>query len=269
MKKLIIDILVGLTGNNLAQKLLDKLFILLRILLGIGSGSYPSDSGEIRIIKELNNIQRETSEPVIIFDVGANKGQFLQLILENLESENFKIFSFEPTKEAFQQLFNQYKNIAGIQLENIGLDEFNHQSEIYYEEPLSLRASKYKRDLSHLGVEFSHSEIVNFMSIDNYCKQHDIKNIDLLKIDVEGNELSVLKGCKDLLVLQKISIITFEFGRAQIDSRTFFKDIYYYLKQYGMTRLYRILMNGFLKPIEKYDENNEMFFPTNYIAFMD
>lgn len=269
IKKIIIEVLIVLSGNSIAQELLEKLFILIRLLLGIGSGSYPAESGEKRVIKELMNIQNNTSERVTIFDVGANKGQFLQVILDNLETEEFNIFSFEPTKEAYQQLFNKYKNIEGVHLENIGIDEFNHQSEIYYDEPLSLRASKFKRDLSHLGVEFSKSEMVNYLSIDNYCNIHDIKHIDLLKIDVEGNELCVLKGCKRLLELHNISIITFEFGRAQIDSRTFFKDIYHYLKKYGMTRLYRILNNGFLKPIDKYDESNEMFFPTNYVAFMD
>jgi FkbM family methyltransferase len=269
IKKIIIDVLAVLSGNSIAQKILEKIFIMIRLLLGIGSGSYPAVSGEKRVIKELMKIQRNTSESVIIFDVGANEGQFLQLILDNIETEEFNIFSFEPTTEAYQQLFNKYKDFEGINLENIGIDEFNHQSEIYYDEPLSLRASKFKRDLSHLGVEFSNSETVNFVSIDHYCDIHEIARIDLLKIDVEGNELCVLKGCKNLLELHKISIITFEFGRAQIDSRTFFKDIYYFLKNYGMTRLYRILNNGFLKPIDKYDESNEMFFPTNYVAFMD
>ena len=47
-------------------------------------------------------------------------------------------------------------------------------------------------------------------TIDNFCKKKNIKYIDLLKIDSEGHEEYVLKGCKDLLKKKKVNVIYVE-----------------------------------------------------------
>ena len=53
----------------------------------------------------------------------------------------------------------------------------------------------------------SFSEInVHTQTLDNFCLEEKINNIDVLKIDTEGNELNVLKGAKKLL-LENINLI--------------------------------------------------------------
>lgn len=268
MKKNLLRILFTLSGNKFAQNLLEKVFTLVRILLGIGSGSFPSDSGEQKIFDVLIKLHPIKDETLTIFDVGANEGQFLQILLNKLENENYRIYAFEPTTAAFQELSNTFFSSDQIFLENLGLDNITHRSKIFYDFPKSLRASKYQRDLKHLGVDFSLSEDVNYVTLDDYCETNQITNIDLLKIDVEGNEYNVLKGSEEMLSRNAVHLIAFEFSRAHIDSRTYFKDIYYFLKEHKMKFLYRVMPNGYLKPIEKYDEKLEMFFPTNYLALM-
>ena len=61
--------------------------------------------------------------------------------------------------------------------------------------------------------------------------------IDLLKLDVEGNELLALKGLSDSI--EYIKIIQFEFGGSNIDSRTYFQDFYY------LTIYYFLLKSNF------------------------
>jgi hypothetical protein len=81
-------------------------------------------------------------------------------------------------------------------------------------------------------------------------------------MDVEGHELSVLKG--GLANLEKIKVIQFEFGGCNIDTRTFFQDFWYTLTPLGFS-IFRISPSGRIK-IERYSEEEEYFKTSNFIA---
>ena len=51
--------------------------------------------------------------------------------------------------------------------------------------------------------------------MDNFCLEKKINNIDVLKIDTEGNELNVLKGAENLLKQNKINIIYTEISETK------------------------------------------------------
>jgi len=268
LEKFVLNILYKLTGNTYSQWIIEKIFYLARLLLGIGTASFPFDSGEKKIFDYLKESYADNQEPLVIFDVGANKGQFLELTLRELFNFEYLIYCFEPVEFSYKELSKKYGDLDNVFLEKFGLDSIEHESKIFYDFPGSLRASKFQRDLRHMKVHFSESEIVKYLTLDKYCSDRGILTLDLLKLDVEGNELNVLKGAEVLLKKGAIKVITFEFGRAQIDSGTFFKDYYYYLLGFGMSSLFRILPNGYFKPIKKYDEKYEIFFTTNYLAIM-
>jgi len=60
-----------------------------------------------------------------------------------------------------------------------------------------------------------------------------------------------------------IDFIQFEFGGCNIDSRTYFQDFYYLLKD--NYKIYRIVKDG-IYPINQYREMYEAFITTNYLA---
>ena len=41
-------------------------------------------------------------------------------------------------------------------------------------------------------------ELIQLKTLDEYCKDNAIEQIDFMKMDVEGNELKVLQGAKDI-----------------------------------------------------------------------
>jgi FkbM family methyltransferase len=87
---------------------------------------------------------------------------------------------------------------------------------------------------------------------------------DLLKLDVEGAELDVIRGAADTLARGSIDVIQFEFGGTNIDARTYFQDFFYLLNP--SYRLYRIVADG-LALIDRYRERYEIFETTNFVAF--
>lgn len=106
------------------------------------------------------------------------------------------------------------------------------------------------------------------MAIDDVVEEHGLDHIDLLKIDVEGHELSVLKGALNNLQRGRVRALTFEFGSGNINSRTFFHDFWDLLTPLGF-RIFRVLPTGRLMPIREYYEDCEYFRGvTNYIAVL-
>jgi FkbM family methyltransferase len=104
---------------------------------------------------------------------------------------------------------------------------------------------------------------VEVVTLDNFCRQMNISNIRLLKIDTEGFELEVLKGAKDLISRQAIEIVQFEFNEMNPYTRVFLRDFIEILPGY---RLYRLLPAGLL-PLEPYVPlEHELFAFQNVIA---
>ena len=66
-----------------------------------------------------------------------------------------------------------------------------------------------------------------------------------------------------MIAEKRIDFIQFEFGGANVDSRTYFRDFFHLLKP--DFRLYRIVRNG-LQPIDHYYEGLEQFNTINYLA---
>ncbi|MFH1671869.1 MAG: FkbM family methyltransferase [Pseudomonadota bacterium] len=261
LKKLLIKI----SGNKFSQKLLHKRIKSSQFLMGIGSGSNVNYSGEKAIFDVLSN---KCKTPYCIFDVGANKGQFLGLILRNLAGDDFDVHCFEPSATAFHSLKENSPEDERITLNNIGLGKAKSEMLLHYDNPGSGLASLTKRKLYHYDIDFSKSEKVLIDTVDNYCQEKGVKRINLLKIDVEGHELDVLAGASNMFNSKLVDIVTFEFGGCNIDTRSFFQDFYYFFQDVGM-KISRITPSGYLYPIDSYKEICEQFRTTNFLATIE
>jgi FkbM family methyltransferase len=248
--------------NHLVQYMLEKRVHALQDLMGIGSGDEASSSGERAIFKTL---QKELQPPYCIFDVGSNQGQFLQLALENIETDKFNIHCFEPSHETFVFLQKNSPKDKKIKLNNIGFGKEKGEARLYFDNFGSGLASLTKRKLDHFSIPFDKSEIVKIDTIDNYCSDNKISRINLLKLDIEGHELEAFMGAEKMFNAKAIDIVTFEFGGCNIDTRTFFQDFWYFFKKIDM-KIFRITPSGYFYPIESYKEVYEQFRTTNFIA---
>lgn len=225
--------------------------------LNIGTGSDVLKSGEAWVINYLKN---HLSKDAVLFDVGANVGDYSIALRRCFPFAN--IFAFEPSSINFQNLDISLtdKNVITF---NIGFGESEGNFALYSNQRYSGISSLFNRQLTHLDIEMQSFEEVEIKSIDKFCMEQAISNIHLLKLDTEGSEFSILKGAKKMIESDKIQYIQFEFGGCNIDSRTYFKDFFYLLSP--KYRLFRILQDG-LQPIENYSEDLEVFLTTNFLA---
>ena len=88
--------------------------------------------------------------------------------------------------------------------------------------------------------------------------------IDFVKIDVEGHELEVLKGMKNLLSQYSVGSIQFEYGGTFIDARVFLKDIWELFRDLRY-EFYKVFPNNLMK-IERYNQSLETFQYQNWLV---
>ena len=232
--------------------------------LGIGGDGSVSKSGESVV---LDILARHIPEAKIIFDVGANVGQYADQIFDQFSQQtNFDLHCFEPSKPAFDTLQPKFANHESVILNNIGLGAEEKEAVLYMNKQCSGLASLTKRKLDHIEIDHGAlSETVQISTIDKYCKKNSIPHINLLKIDVEGHELDVLKGSAAMLSERKIDLVQFEFGGCNIDTRTFFQDFHCFFAELEF-ELFRILPGNKLMKLPKYREIDEKFRTTNFLA---
>ena len=198
---------------------------------------------------------------VTALDVGGNLGNWSGELLGKIPSA--KIIAFEPSKEAYRHLQQRFENNQSFHCVNLALGKENSVATLFADKSASGLGSLTKRRMKHFDIDFSYQEEIQLSTLDSWIQNVGLNtHANVLKIDVEGHELDVLKGASE--TLKKIEIVQFEFGGTNIDTQTYFQDYWYFFLEIGFD-LYRLSPRGPLL-IESYSENDETFRPTNYIA---
>ncbi len=133
----------------------------------------------------------------VVFDIGANTGMY-SLIVGRMTNNQAFVHSFEPLPESFEQLkmhllLNQINHIT---INRVACGDFNGEIDLFkiFNNTQSTINEQFVK-----GVNEKTSFKAKCITLDNYIQQHSISKIDLIKIDVEGSELNILRGAKNTL----------------------------------------------------------------------
>lgn len=158
-----------------------------------------------------NRILKKNS---IVVDCGACLGRFTDEI-----SSIIPVYSYlyEPNLELYNQLCEKYKSNNMVSVYNLGISDTSGTKEFYIgNSKKSSSLDKTHRNLSNV------SYTVETITIENIVNK--LGTVDLLKMDIEGEELKVLKGIKRE-IFDKINQITLEYHvHCSIDNYTV-KDV--------------------------------------------
>jgi FkbM family methyltransferase len=182
----------------------------------------------------------------VFFDVGASS--FLEYVAK-LQSMS-EIYAFEPIKSEVEKLQLKYNHhsFLKLQIENFALGienthvDFIQTTHHSMSSLLSVDLENYEKHFGsyqnykvwekNVGVKKNFK--VKQITLDSYCYDHLINEIDFLKLDTQGTELSVLKGAEKMLVDKKILVLKIEVSTIQIyKEQVMFSDIDLYLREKG------------------------------------
>jgi FkbM family methyltransferase len=232
----------------------------LNFLLGKGSGAGWNLDAEVAAAAR--RVRR--SNPVL-FDVGANEGNWSQGMLRRLPSA--RVFLFDPSPGC--QAVIRDKKLPGATLIPCALGEQAGQTTYYSSSATDGSASLYvRRDTPFQELKYQ-STTVEVRTLDDIIDSFQIDFVDFLKMDIEGHEVFALRGAKRALAARKIRAFSFEFGCGNINSRTFFRDLWELANEAGFA-LWRVTPGGKEIRVDEYYEDLEYFRgATNYLAILN
>lgn len=207
------------------------------------------DCHHYRIIKYL----KKTKISMVV-DVGAHQGEFIKAVnyIKNIK----KIYGFEPQKKMFKFLNQKFKNKTKFNFYNLALDKKKSKKYFYINNLTSTSTLsvfnkkslylKFKNFFTQEKYNYSKKIPINTTTLDISLKKINLKNC-LLKIDVEGFELNVLKGSKKKLNEIDYILIENQFGNHYKNNN--FKNVHKYLE----VKKFRILKK-FIFPLFHYQD---------------
>ncbi len=218
--------------------------------------------GTATIREEVNLVQLILgTSPQLAVDIGGNIGEYTAELRK--KNPNCEIHTFEPSATNIEKLKARFIDDKKIKLIPYAVSNISGSATLFSNELGSGLASLTKRKLDHFNIDFNFTESINTLRFEDYwTEQLNQQTIDIVKIDIEGHELTALDGFGK--ALQATTVFQFEFGGCNIDSRTYFQDFWYFFKENDF-EIYRITPIG-LEQIKKYSESDEFFSTTNYIA---
>ena len=204
------------------------------------------------IIKFLKN--KTLNKRIVAFDVGAHKGETLEIFLKSFNIE--KIFCFEPNRKIYERLKNKikmkiYKNIflfnygLGSKIETRSLKTFLDTSSSTFSQIDSknyyyLRKKKIFNLFSNKF--FSEDIEVEVSTLSKFIEENNIKKINILKIDTEGFEYNILRGIADNQ-FKDIELIYFEHHYDLMIKKNYkFSDINKLLIYHNFEMVFKIKM---------------------------
>lgn len=161
-----------------------------------GAGVEPSVYRGLYEVAIIELILKELDNTSVFFDVGANIGWFC-LHVAHVYPEAL-CHAFEPGNFAFENLFKNVKrnDYAG----RIRLNRAAVSDRVGTER---LTNNQVGHALNHLvraeTTLASASSVVACTTLDAYCREHKLSRVDLIKCDVEGAELLVIRGGEAIL----------------------------------------------------------------------
>ena len=157
----------------------------------------------------LENIYEKRYHPKsgdVVFDVGSHIGIFT-LKASRLVGASGAVYAFEPEPENFMLL---KRNVALNKASNVKIFEKAVSSR---NGTLQLYIHPTNTGMSSVQYATGRTDQipVSSVTLDHIMQKHDIQELNLLKLDVEGHEIEVLRGANRLLnICNQIAMETHE-----------------------------------------------------------
>jgi FkbM family methyltransferase len=200
---------------------------------------------------------------LIIFDVGCYRGVFfirlLNQLKERAKSSKFYLFDINKNVKEYIKDYIKFKNISYLQValsNKIGKAKYNYNS--FFEASGSSLSNIYKDDSKWVStrkfiLKIFLQETNDFISysvptitLDSFIIKNKIKEIDIIKIDVDGSEMDVLEGLKKSFKKNKVRMLLTEINeRPKNKYNLKVKKVKKFLKNYNFKL---IKVNSMLVP---------------------
>ena len=209
--------------------------------------SYHSYDNTFERLKFLSSIG---FSPTLICDIGASDGRWTRKCLEVFgESNYFLVEPQEEYRDKLQVLADEFPHNITYNLGCLGEEESVAIINVDGDGTSVLSG--------HWGNPYGQQREVNVYTLDSLLTQNNLSSPSLIKIDVQGYELKVLKGSKQALLETDIVILEVSFFSFQ-DRMPIFHEVIAQMEKYGFI-VYDILSLN-LRPLDQATAQSDILF---------
>lgn len=202
---------------------------------------------EVQLTKVIQAIVRPGDT---CLDVGANFGYYTAL-LSTLVGPTGAVHGFEPVPTFYNMavetvLLNKASSIARVH--KVGLGSSSGSFKVYTFAGLP-QGHASSSDLNRTDAT---PQVCSATTLDKFVSANGICRLDFMKVDVEGDELSVFRGGGRLLSASDAPAITFEINLDCLSARGLVPDdVHAALRDYGYSSFYCIPSRGSIRRVSK------------------
>jgi FkbM family methyltransferase len=201
-------------------------------------------------------IQRLLQPGMTFVDVGAHVGEYT-LLASSLVGPTGGVHCFEPQPDTFELLLHNItvNRLTNVHLNSCALAESCRNAQLYIARLDNIGQTSLRRPDNYTGTAID----ISCRTLDDYAENRALDRIDLIKIDVEGAELSVLRGAHDILSRRRKPYLILEFwDKFQQEYGSSCAEMTEYLWQYRY-ELFWISASGLIPYTESTHERPNTF----------
>ena len=161
------------------------------------------DYHELDMIKKFSTMKK-----LLFIDCGCNYG-FYSFYTASLNKNN-TIISIEASKNTSVEFVKNHKlnNFSNIIFFNKAVTDMNNQQILFYES-----INDWESSQTHKDFNFEKTTKIESINIDTLVKKYDLKKYNtIIKLDIEGNEMSAIKGGLEF-IKETSPLIIIEFSK--------------------------------------------------------
>lgn len=197
-------------------------------------------------------------DPVVLLDVGANKGEWSLRALVNasVAAKSIQLHAFEPSEATRHILERNLSAYPQVEICALALSSAEGQADFY-----SAGVGVGTNSLD--PISGANTERVRVSTLDRFVEEQGFESVGMVKIDTEGFDLEVLKGADSSLSRGLIELVQFEYNWRWLLNKASLREVFALIagKPYRLGKLVG-------ESVEFYDEWHfelDRFFENNYV----
>jgi len=190
---------------------------------GIASGN-PKLNGEYRLIRTLKHVIHRA------MDAGANIGDWTAEVLKRV-GQGVSVICVEPDPRNAKHIRDRFRQQSQIEIIEAAISERTGLATF----------AMGKGEHSGVGCLSNSSETeltqVSLVTLESVCREKGVHHFDLVKADIEGEEIAMLKGAESLFRTQSIGTMQIEYNSTWLRTNRRMKEVFEFAHDHGYSVL--------------------------------